>query len=212
MQLYLASSIESSADHIAHRLSLQGLSLKALKTAFIYTGGEVEEDKTWIDADRNGLNQTGINTFDYTITNKTPADLEKDLGNCDLIHVNGGNSFYLLLQSQKSGFDKFIVNQVRKGVIYTGSSAGSYITSPDIAIARLIDHNPYVQQLKNTQGFNLVDFIVFPHWGSDNFKTEYLNERLQLAYQTGYKIILLNDNQYVEVSDGNYKIIDITKD
>lgn len=173
MQLYLASSIDKTANHIANKIFLQGRTLKAIKAAFIFTAGEVEADKTWID---------------------------------------GGNSFYLLVQAQKSGFDRFIKNQVSKGVIYTGSSAGSYLTSPDISIARLIDHNSYVDQLKNTHGFNLVDFIVFPHWGSDNFKTEYLNERMKLAYQTGYKIILLNDDQYVEVTDNNYKIIDITKD
>lgn len=212
MQLYLASSIESSASHIAQRLSLQGLSLKVLKAAFIYTAGEVETDKAWIDDDRQGLNRAGIATFDYTITGKTPTDLEKDLGDCDLIHVNGGNSFYLLLQVQKSGFDKFIKKQVNKGVIYIGSSAGSYIVSPDIDIYETLDHKDVAPKLPNTKGFNLTDLSIFPHWGSDIFKDMYLNQRLELAYRKGYKIILLNDNQYVEVTDSIYKIIDITKD
>ena len=107
-QLYLASSIESTAGHIAKKISLQGFTLKALKAAFIYTAGEIEDDQRWIDADRDGFKNAGITTFDYTITGKTLKDLERDLGNCDLIHVNGGNTYYLLLQAKKSGFDKFI--------------------------------------------------------------------------------------------------------
>ena len=212
--LYLASSIENSAvaKDIARKISLQGENLKALKAAFIPTAGEPEKENGWLDADRNGLNKAGISTFDYTLTGKTPEDLERDLGGCDLIHVNGGNSFYLLLQAKKSGFVEFIRQQVNKGVIYTGSSAGSYITSPDIAIAQLLNHEAYAKELTDTRGFNLVDFIIFPHWGSEFFKESYFNQRLVNAYKKGNKIILLNDDQYVEVKDGHYQIVDVTEE
>ncbi len=211
--LFLASSIENKAvaKDIAGKINLQGLSLKALKAAFIPTAGEVEDDKSWIDDERKSLNQAGINTFDYTLTGKTPTDLERDLGNCDLIHVNGGNSFYLLLQAKKSGFDQFIRKQVDKGVIYTGSSAGSIIASPDIDISRKLETKVYEKELPDTRGFNLVDFIILPHWGSPIFKDLYLNQRLETAYKKGNKIILLNDDQYVEVKDGHYQIVDVNK-
>ena len=211
-QLYLASSIESTAGHIAKKISLQGFTLKALKAAFIYTAGEIEDDQRWIDADRDGFKNAGITTFDYTITGKTLKDLERDLGNCDLIHVNGGNTYYLLLQAKKSGFDKFIKKQVDKGTFYTGSSAGSMIAGPDIAITWRPENQPYVKDLPDTLGFNLVDFTIFPHWGSSRFKKIFFSYRLRNAYKKGNKIILLNDDQYVEVIDGNYKIVDITKD
>ena len=53
----------------------------------------------------------GFDLFDYTITNKNFNDFEQDLKDIDIIHLNGGNAFYLLLQSKKSGFDKWIKNK-----------------------------------------------------------------------------------------------------
>lgn len=160
------------------------------------------------------MNRTGIKSFDYTLTGKSRRDLERDLGGCDIIHVNGGNDFYLLLQAKKSGFDQFIKRQIKQGVIYTGSSAGSAIAAPDLAIACYWDQDhQYRKMLPDTKGFNLVDFIIFPHWASPIFRNNYLNlGKLTPAYKKGYKIILLNDNQYMEVTNGDYKIVDITKD
>lgn len=205
MKLFLASSIADSGRHVAQKI-------KPKKSVFIFTAGEIEKDKSWIDDDRNGLNKSGIKTFDYTITGKSQKDLERDLTDCDLIHVNGGNTFYLLLQAQKSGFDKFIRRQVDKGVIYTGSSAGSMIAGPDIAVTWRPENQPYAKKLANTRGFRFVDLTIFPHWGSPRFKKIFFDFRLKHAYKKGYKIILLNDDQYVEVTDGNYKIVDITSD
>jgi dipeptidase E len=210
--LFLASEVDQVVKHFVKKINLQGETLKTIKAAFIPTAGEVEQDQEWIKPNRNGLNKAGIKTFDYTITGKTIKDLERDLGDCDLIHVNGGNTFYLLLQAKKSGFDKFIQKQVNKGVIYTGSSAGSVIAAPDIAIAGYYETKVYEKKLPNTKGFNLVDFNILPHWGSPIFRDLYENHRIMTAYKKGYKIILLNDDQYVEVHDGNYQIVDITKD
>lgn len=203
--LYLTSSIADSGWHIAKKI-------KPKKAAFIYTAGEVEKNDGWLDKDRNGFNKHGIKTFNYTITGKTVKDLERDLGDCDLIHVNGGNTFYLLLQAKKSGFDKFIKRQVEKGVIYTGSSAGSMIAGPDIKITWRPENQPYAEKLTDTRGFNLVDFTIFPHWSNSRFKKIFFNYRLKNSYKKGSKIILLNDDQYVEVKNGNYKIVDTTKD
>lgn len=207
--LFLASEVDQVALHFVKKIKQP---LKSLKAVFIPTAGEPEIDQEWIKPNRNGLNKAGIKTFDYTITGKTAKDLERDLGDCDLIHVNGGNTFYLLLQAKKSGFDKFIKRQVEKGVIYTGSSAGSIIAAPNIRIASYYETKVYEKELENTQAFNLVDFIIFPHWGSPIFKDLYINHRVETAYKKGHKIILLNDDQYVEVKDGNYKIVDVTKD
>ncbi len=208
MKLFLASSIDQTAGDIAKRI---GKNPKKLKTAFINTAAEAEDQNNlgWLEDDRNGLVSGGFNLFDYTITGKTPAQIEKDLGGCDVIHVNGGNTFYLLLQARKSGFDKFIKSFVENGGIYIGSSAGSIVAAPDIGIRRKTKHEKFVPQLKDFKGFGLVDFIVFPHWANEEFKDDYLSKILIESYATSNKIILLTDTQYVLVEDDMYKIIDI---
>ncbi len=207
-RIFLSASINFTAKAIAKEIG----DVKKLKTAFINTAAEPKkekEDPSWLDDDRQGLVDAGFNLFDYTITGKSPKDIEKDLGGCDIIHVNGGNTFYLLLQAKKSGFDKFIKKFVEKGGLYIGSSAGSIIASPDIGVTRHLETKQYEQELENTKGFGLVDFLIFPHWGSEHFKERYLNHRLNIAYNNDNKIILLTDYQYVCVTGDTYKIVDI---
>ena len=205
-RLFLSSSIDQTAENIAREIG----SSKKLKTAFITTAVEAvhSKDLSWFKNDRQGLIDAGFNLFDYTITDKKPEQIEKDLGDCDVIHVDGGNVFYLLLQAQKSGFDKFIKKFVENGGIYTGSSAGSIIASPNIDIARKKKHEDFASKLKTFDGFGLVDFIVFPHWASNNYREDFFNERLKASYVVGNKIILLTDSQYVLVKDSMYKIVD----
>ncbi len=207
-KIFLASSIDRTGKAIAKEI---GEDTSKLRTAFITTAAEVEDqnDLEWLEEDRNGLASAGFDLFDYTITNKTPEQIKKDLGEVDVIHVNGGNTFYLLLQARKSGFDKFIKKFVESGGIYIGSSAGSIVASPDITLARKIESKIYEKELKDFKGFKLVNFIVFPHWGSNYFKELYLNHRMDIAYVTGHKIILLTDTQYVKVEDDMFNIVDI---
>lgn len=207
-RLYLASSIDKTADAIAKDL---GKNPSELKLVFISTAAEVERgDKQWLKDDRAGLEKAGFNLFDYTITDKSFKNIEKDLDDVDVVHVNGGNSFYLLLQARKSGFDKWIRKTISSGKkIYIGSSAGSMVASPNIEIAKKIETGDYGNKLKSFEAFALVDFIVLPHWGSDYFRSAYQNNGLNLAYKPENKIILLNDWQYVRVEDDTYKIVDI---
>jgi len=211
-KIFLASSIEITAKAIAKEIG----NVKKLKTAFIDTAAEPKgerKDLRWLNKDRKGLVDAGFNLFDYSITEKSLAEIEKDLESCDIMHVNGGNVFYLLVQAKKSGFDKFVRNFVEKGGVYIGSSAGSIIASPDISVTRMLDTNCYEEELKelgNTKSFNLVDFIIFPHWGEEHFRERYLNQRMGVSYGEGNKIILLTNTQYVSVFDDKYKIIDIS--
>lgn len=208
-QMYLASSVETSASHIAAKI---GSKLKSMKVAFIDTAAENDNDIDWMLADKKAMKLAGFNFFDYSITDKNLDQLNSDLGDCDLIHVNGGDTYYLLYQFRKTGFDKFITKQVNNGVIYTGSSAGSIICAPDVEIMKIIESEAWYKKLQSFKGLGLVDFITFPHWGSDDFRNLYLNRRLDLVYKPENKIILLNDFQYVQVLGSEYNIVDIRQD
>lgn len=205
-KLYLASDIGTVAQSIANDIG----SPKRLKLIFINTAAEDKtRDKKWLERDRNGLIKAGFAVKDYTITGKTQKNIAKDLQAVDVIHVNGGNTFYLLLQARKSGFDQWVKQAVSKGKIYTGSSAGSQIVSPNIEILKRLETKSYEKELKVFTGIGLVDFVILPHWGSKDFQILYLSQRLKLAYKPKNKIILLNDWQYVQVEGDMYKIIDI---
>lgn len=205
MKLYLASEIEKTAQAIAEDIG----NPKEKKLAFIYTSYEYKKpEPQWLTNNRDGLINAGFDLFDYTITDKTSADFDKDLGEADIIHLNGGDTLYLMQQSQKTGFDKWIHETILRGKIYTGSSAGSTIAATDLEFRyKGIDDEDY--DLENYQGYGLVDFVVMPHWGRADYKEKYHIKRFDLAYNEDHKLIYLNDNQFIKVVDDMYKIVDI---
>ena len=207
-KLYLSSSIDVTAGNIARDI---GKNIERLKTVFMPTAAEPEKgDKKWLKSDRNGLVKAGFNLTDYTITDKSPKDIERDLSKFDVIHVNGGNTFYLLLQARKSGFDKWIRKVVLSGEkMYTSSSAGSLAAASDLKVVKIFQDEDIFEKLKTYEGFGLVDFVPFPHWGNNYFKSSYLNKRMEFAYKPENKLMLLNDWQYVRVEGDTYRIIDI---
>lgn len=208
-QLFLSSEIDVVAKHITQRFPKP---VNQLKTAFIPTAAEPGGlDRQWFKQNRQGLVDAGFNLFDYSLTGKTARQIESDLKDVDVFHLNGGNMFYLLLQARKSGFDKFIKKAVNQGKIYIGSSAGSIITAPDISVTQILKQETYKQELKNFKALNLVNFVILPHWGRDDFKAEYRMQRVSYIFQEDYSIILLNDYQYVQVEGEQYKIVDIRK-
>jgi len=207
--IFLTSTVSLSAKDIVKRFGIKG------KLVFITTASEPKAEKsdlTWQKEDWNALEDAGFEIFGYTITGKNKEQIKKDLRDVDVIYVSGGSSFYLLKKMKESGFDKLINDFMEKGKIYIGTSAGSIVAGADIYPTYHLDYIEEVKNLKDCRGLNLVDFTVFPHWGSEHFRDRYLNQKLEHAYKLGYKIILLNDNQYIAVGGNKYRIIDVTKD
>ena len=150
----------------------------------------------------------GFKVSDYTITGKSKSQLETDLNKFDYIYLSGGNTAYLLEQSQKSGFVSVIKELVQKGKIYIGTSAGSIIAGPKLP-AYFSDEEP---KLENKNGYGFVNFTILPHWGSEDFKERYLGKRLKVVYKEDQvPLLLLTDNQYVHMLNDQMKIIDVKK-
>lgn len=201
-RLFLASAIEYVAVDIARRLDTPGMPM-----GYITTAAEVGEgDLGWLEAGRAALVEAGFDVFNYTITGKTEAEIRQELEGVGAVCLSGGNNFYLLAKIRESGFDRIAAEWVAGGRPYLGSSAGSIVAGPDLAITYLPEDAAYAAGLASYRGLGLVDFVVLPHWGSDYFRDVYLERRLAVAYTTGHKIIPLTDYQYVCVEDGQYRI------
>ena len=206
MELFLTSSVYAVANDIAKRADLS----EANKLVFIDTAAEIEEgDKTWLKNDRQALVDAGFVVSDYSITGKTRNQLESDLNGFDYIYLSGGDTPYLLRQSQESGFVSLVKELIQnKGKIYIGTSAGSIIAGPKIP-DYLTDGDEAIK-LESKEGYGLVNFTVVPHWGSESFKKRYLGKRLKIAYKEHRApLLLLRDSQYIHVQNGQMKIIDV---
>lgn len=195
--ILLTSSVASVADDIYKKYLVD----KEYKTVlFIDTAaepeiGKEEGDDDWLQADLTSLRNQGYQVDRYTITDKTKEEVEKTIDEYDVIYMCGGNTIYLLQQLQKTGVYDLIIEKVRDGKPYIGTSAGSIVAGPKVP-AYLED--PDGIQLDDYTGFQFINAILVPHWGSEIFKEMYLEERIASAYQEKEPpFILLSDYHYV---------------
>jgi peptidase E len=73
------------------------------KVLFVETSGETHlGDKHLIDNARKEMEQLGFEITNYTITDKTESEIKEAIKKVDVLYVAGGNSAYLLYQSQKN--------------------------------------------------------------------------------------------------------------
>lgn len=209
-RLFLTSSTNFVSHHLVKHLDLS----TGNKLAFIDTAAEVEDgDKQWLKDDRQSLVDAGFDVFDYTITGKTRAQIQSDLEPAQILYFSGGNTFYLLQQSQKSDCISLIKEMVEEqGKIYIGTSAGSIIAGPKLPKYLLeLGEDMIDPSLIDSSGYGFVNFIILPHWGSEGFKKRYLESRLKMIYsQDQEPLVVLTDQQYIKVVGDDVQIIDTT--
>ena len=204
MKLFLTSSVHGVAHDIAKRVDLS----RARELVFIDTAAEPEKgDKAWLKKDRRSLVDAGFSVTDYTLTGKSRNELKRDLEKFDYLYLSGGNTMYLLEQSRKSGFFSLVQELVReKGKIYIGTSAGSIIAGPKIP-DYLLDKG---ERPGDITGYGFVNFTIAPHWGDEDFKDKYLQDRLKIAYRRDQvPLILLTNSQYVLIDGDRMEIIQV---
>lgn len=199
--LFLASSFNAVGADIVSRLPAHA------RIAFITTAAEPKpEPRPWLDADRAVFVERGFAVTDYTFTGKDADTLRRDLAAYDVLFVEGGNTYYLLQEIQKSGAMDVIRERIHQGAIYIGSSAGAIVACPTIGWTGTLDDRDAAPELVNTNGMGLVPFLILPHWAHEKRDARHLAHNLPLLQQEPYPSILLQDSQYIEVVDDMFRI------
>ena len=104
--------------------------------------------------------------------------------------------------------DEIIKDEINKGVVFVGASAGAVLAGPDISPIGTIDDPKVVPNLKSTKSLNLVDFVIIPHFDDKEDKEE--NLKIMQNFKDKFKLIPLNNNQAVIVEGDSYKIVEST--
>ena len=206
MNLFLASSIRDTGKDILKRVETITQNRRLL---FISTASEGEKgDLTWIDDDRKSLENHGFSVEKYTITGKNQKEIAEKLKIVGSVCVGGGNTYYLLHQVRKSGFDQVITEFVKNGLIYIGASAGSLLAGTTVETS--LDNPEVVPELTDYKGLNLIDVSIRTHWGNMEMQNRYRREMDRL-YDMKQKMIFLRDNQYLHVKDDWYKMVSVVE-
>lgn len=202
-KLFLASVVGIAIDKMIEILPKPP---NETKVAFVPTAASPYGFKWFLSDDLNALKNKGFDFKQVDIENKTEQELLKEFENIDVLLVGGGNTFYLLQEAKKSGFEKIVHKLLQKGVIYAGSSAGAILACPTIEPAKEFDDPAEAPDLKSFAGLNLVDFIILAHFDEKKNKGEYENVVKRYG-NLRYKFILLTDKQAIIVDGDKYKIV-----
>lgn len=177
-----------------------------MKVAFIPTAGDPYDKRDFVDSDRDSLVEMGFVVKDVDIKALQGVELEKEFDDIDIIFVAGGNTFYLLDQVKKSGFDEVIKKLVEDGVIYIGSSAGSALCCPTIEYVKRFDDPGEAPELIDYAGLNLFSKIIIPHAQKEKY-SERINQTIEEMENKGYEIITLSDEQMVVVNGDQFEVV-----
>ena len=200
----LLTSAGITNDALAKALAqLTGKKPEDVKVGFIPTAANVEEgNKDWFIGQITNLTKHGYNWIDIIDPSAAGVDWENRLNETDVIFISGGNTFHLLDQVRKTGLSDWLIEH-KQDKIFVGSSAGSILMTPKIAVANVEPGDPNLANITDLQGLGWVSFEISPH------VPEMVSEEASTQYQstTGCELYLIDDNTGIMVDDENITVV-----
>ena len=190
--------LSSSFDDVANRLpAFIGEKLAGKVVTFIPTANVPQDYDGYILSAKAAFESLGLTIDELQVSTASPSDIQTKLTQNDYIYVSGGNSFFLLQELKRTGADQLIIDQINQGKLYIGESAGSIITSPDIAYISAMDSTKKAPLLTSTEGLNLVDFYFLSHATNEPFEEE--AQEIIAAYGNKIKLKPISNDQVIMV-------------
>lgn len=201
-RLFITSSFCDVAQYFE---SFCGEKVNRKTVTFIPTASFVEDFTEYVDDDKRAFIELGVIVDELNISDKNEQEIAETLSKNDFIYISGGNTFYLLQELKKSKADQLISEQIKKGKIYIGTSAGSVVLSKNIEYLEKLDDKNKAPDLNDYSGLGCVDFYPLPHYKSEPF-TEIIEELFN-KYKEQIHLIPISNTQVIEVDGTEIQII-----
>ena len=199
-KIFLCSYFAEVASILSESVSVP---LRGKTVAFIPTASIHEAYTQYVEEARVAFDSLGIIVRELEITQCSKNEIEEVLTSCDCIYVSGGNTFFLLQELRKTGANRYITEQVEKGKLYIGESAGAMILAPNIEYAKdMDDHLALTPGFTDFGGLGIVSFYPVVHFDSFPFEKaarEVVNKNshLPLKIITNQQAIVVVGNNIV---------------
>lgn len=200
-KLFLASSFKDVANIFADFEK----DLKGKTVTFIPTASKVEKVVFYVNSGKKALQKLGLIIDELDISTASNDEINDKLRNNDFIYITGGNTFFLLQELKKTGADKIIIDEINKGKLYIGESAGAIVTSANIEYVKRMDDVKKAPNLTEFSGLNVVDFYVIPHY--TNFPFEKTVEKIIEDYSSKLNLSPISNKDAILVVDNKIDFI-----
>lgn len=202
MKLLLTSSGLSKREIGQALYDMVGKPASECRVGFIPTAANVEPHiKGWLIGQLNQLQRYGFYQIDIVDISADGVDWRTRLESCDMLWLSGGNTFHLLEQVRKSGFDVWLKENIDRKV-YVGGSASSILMTPSIAVAGLEPGDENISGITDLTGLHYVDFEIEPH--CDRAR---MDEVAEYAKTTENPVYAIDDLTAIKVVDGSVEVI-----
>jgi len=172
------------------------------KVAFISTAANVEGgNQHWVIRQLVDLWQYGFSWIDIVDPSAAGVDWRSRLAEVDVLYLTGGNTFHLLDQVHKTGFDNWLRENIEKKV-YVGGSASTILMTPTIAVAGLEPGDENLPGLTDLTGLDYVDFEIEPHCNAAR-----LQAVKAYADTTSNPVYAIDDATAIQVVDGKVTVV-----
>lgn len=198
MKLFLCSHFSQVGNLIKEEIENK-------KVVFIPTASINEGYTGYVGSARKLLKKMGANLTEIDISKEDFKTIEAVFEETDVIYFTGGNSFFLIDQLRKTGVDKLLKKELKKGKLMIGESAGSVICAPSISYIEIMDKKPEDYSQIDDNGLNLIDFYVLPHYLTSPFKK--ITATILKKF-SDLKICPINNHQAIMVNGKESKIIE----
>jgi peptidase E len=156
-------------------------------------------DSTAIEGCKSEMTELGVQ---LTAVNLIEG-LAREPVDYDAVYVCPSNTFALMQQIKYKSVKDYLVDLVKKGVLYVGAGAGSIIAGPDISIAGWgseADQN--FANFEDATGLELTETAIFPH-----FRPDLESELAAFRETVSYPVTALADGQAYFEEDGRSEIV-----
>lgn len=195
MKLILASDLSFL---LKYGYALTGIPKDQIKIGYVTTASKGAR-KNFNQELKKIIRENGYSIEEIDIENKTEGELKTFFENKNVIHIEGGNTFYLLNAIRETNFAPILKELLKKGRIYIGTSAGAYIMCPTIEVANWDETGKERFDVTDFSALNYVPFVLKVHYKDE--QEEKVKEKIKTLK---YPIRILRDGQGILVEDGKY--------
>jgi len=199
MKLLLASNGQFLIDS---GYGLLGIPKDQLRIGYVITAAKAARNRDYVKAHEQLMKDRGYFFKEFDIEDKSQQEIYDFFKDKNILHVEGGNTFYLLRAIKASGFDKIIRELLGRGIVYVGTSAGASIAGPTIEMS---SHIPPGTPPEELIALNLVPLVIKAHYTPDKaeeFKSLMNKIKHPVKFLTNGQGLLVQDDKVELVGEG----------